>query len=312
MPLTSTEYEKYKKAVSTLMDINKNLDLFKVVFYNFKDYELTLNHSFKQYIENPAMDWSRMDRTILELNRRISNYLSSVRIFLDHSEYTIKKTYGKKSSIVKEFKDTCSNAYDNNFSYRFLYKLRNYVQHCGMPLGSININSQVVNTNPTKVSHRLELQFDRDLLLKKFNWKKLEPEIKKLPSKFDINPHINAMNESIGDITYALIKNDLPDGIKCSEHLKKMILEAMEYGKAEGTPCILDVNEINENDLNISMNWFPLHVIQWIDYFSDKSFIKLNVVYDSSNLTKIVENKDRLSNLNKGDDGTLYLYSRGL
>ena len=32
-PLISTEYENYRKAVLTLMDINNNLDLFKVVFY---------------------------------------------------------------------------------------------------------------------------------------------------------------------------------------------------------------------------------------------------------------------------------------
>jgi len=122
-----------------------------------------------------------MDGITLQLNRLISNYLSSIRLFLDHSEYALHQKYGKNSLQLKEFKKTCSNVYDNNFSYRFLSKLRNYVQHCGMPIGHININSKVVNVNPTKSNHQLELQFDRDSLLKNFEWKNLNLKLKNFP-----------------------------------------------------------------------------------------------------------------------------------
>jgi len=47
-PLTSKEYEKYKKAVSIVIDANQSLDLFKLVYYNFNDYEQALN----QFLNN--------------------------------------------------------------------------------------------------------------------------------------------------------------------------------------------------------------------------------------------------------------------
>lgn len=320
-PLTSKEYEKYKKAVSIVIDANQSLDLFKLVYYNFNDYEQALNQFFKQFVQNQGMDWNKMDGITLQLNRLISNYLSSIRLFLDHSEYALHQKYGKNSLQLKEFKKTCSNVYDNNFSYRFLSKLRNYVQHCGMPIGHININSKVVNVNPTKSNHQLELQFDRDSLLKNFEWKKLKPEIEKLPLKFDINSHIYTMNECVGTITFALIKNELPQCFKCSEYLKSLIFEAMDYGNAEGTPCILDVDKMTKSGGNVSIQWFPIHVIQWIDSFNPDKINNINVVYTSPDsnestsishnptkkiFTETIEKTDRTHNLKKGINGTLY------
>jgi len=94
-PLTSKEYEKYKKAVSIVIDANQSLDLFKLVYYNFNDYEQALNQFFKQFVQNQGMDWNKMDGITLQLNRLISNYLSSIRLFLDHSEYALHQKYGK-------------------------------------------------------------------------------------------------------------------------------------------------------------------------------------------------------------------------
>jgi len=80
------------------------LDLFKLVYYNFNDYEQALNQFFKQFVQNQGMDWNKMDGITLQLNRLISNYLSSIRLFLDHSEYALHQKYGKNSLQLKEFK----------------------------------------------------------------------------------------------------------------------------------------------------------------------------------------------------------------
>jgi len=84
----------------------------------------------------PSMQFHNVVHT--SLNRRLSNLLSSIRLFLDHSEFAFKRKYGKKSEEVEAFKKYASEKYDSSFSYRFVYKLRNYVQHCGIPIGSAN------------------------------------------------------------------------------------------------------------------------------------------------------------------------------
>jgi len=111
--------------------------LYHFVRLNYDEYVGLLKRYLQEYTQNPrAVDMRVM---YFNINRHIFNYLSSIRMFLDHNEYNLKKRYGSDSPRVKRFKKTCSQIYDNSFSYRFLYKLRNYVQHCGMPLGNLKL-----------------------------------------------------------------------------------------------------------------------------------------------------------------------------
>jgi hypothetical protein len=55
----------------------------------------------------------------------------------------MKHKYGQSSAEVAEFKNACSREYDKRFAYRFMYRLRNYAQHCGMPLRRIVVTDKV-------------------------------------------------------------------------------------------------------------------------------------------------------------------------
>ena len=195
-PITSSEYDKFKNSVSTLSLIKNYLNLFQGVILNFQDYISALNNHFQEFHENENFHTETIMNSTLNLNRLLNNYLSSVRLFLDHMEYDLKKRHGNESEIVFDFKSLCSDIYDKNFSYRFIYHLRNYVQHCGMPIGHISFKSKVDDHDRNRSNKVLELKFNRDELLREHNWKKdLKSEIEILPSKFDINPHIVDMNE---------------------------------------------------------------------------------------------------------------------
>lgn len=303
--LTSTEYNNFKKAELTLMQAQSKLELFQFVDYNFREYERGIEISLEKFVhdrKNPFL----FDNISTTLNLRLSNYLFSVRLLLDHSEHNLKKTFNKDSPIVKKFLKECSNAYDSNFSYRFLYRLRNYVQHCGMPISIININSTVPDNDPSKISYTLELKFDRDNLLKNFNWKSLTPEIKKLPPLFDVNPHIYGMNKSIGDITFALIKNELKYYNKCSKYLKTLLIECLEVtgSPSSGYPCILDSMNLRPDGGNFNIIRFPLHLINLVDNFNSISIKKSdkdNTPKKYKNPTIIVSRSDKIkSNIFKG------------
>jgi len=167
--LSDTEYEEYEKARECLIRFSSDQHLFMIVRLNYEDYENLLKRYFEEHTKNPSMVGSRIERMALNLNRHIMNSLSAVRTFLDHSETNLKKRYGKDSQRVKRFKDACSSAYDNSFSYRFLYKLRDYAQHCGMPLGQLTLHSEEVEPYSEVVRHFLVVKFSRDELLKKFD-----------------------------------------------------------------------------------------------------------------------------------------------
>lgn len=267
--LSHREYEKYQKAVERLLQFSSDNQTFLIVQLNYSDYEKLLVRYFEEWRENAAMSWARMENMGLEINRRLLNYLSSVRTFLDHWETNLKRRYGRNSRRVKRFKNACSEAYDGSFSYRFLYVLRNYTQHCGMPLGQLSLQSEEVNPVSREIRHSLTVKFNRDELLSKYDrWgSKLKKEIRKLPPTFEINPYVAEMMKSLKKIYLTLIEDELPSLIGSAKYVRQLIGQTK---RMLGTPCIL-VPKILERSiegevesLEMQIEWIPLNLVDMI------------------------------------------------
>lgn len=275
--LTDLEYQEFKIATQNLTLFSTDQQLYSIVNWNHRDYIELLHKYYLEYVERRSnVEWAHGQNMVINVNRHILNFLSSVRTFLDHSETNFKKRYGIESTKYKKFKDACSDVYDNSFSYRFLYKLRNYAQHCGMPVGSLNLNSKVINQKTSETSESIELLFNRDDLLQNYDsWgAKLSEELRQLPQKFVINPHMNEVMKSIEHINILLIEEELPKLLKSAKDLQEF-LKPIEgnYGR----PCILRFHDINGDGqkLNLQVEWIPLHLVEMIlnnvneEYFYD-------------------------------------------
>jgi hypothetical protein len=272
--LSNSEYKEYRKAIRPLFRFSRDNQTFLIVRLNFDDFENLLKQHLEGYTKNASMGWNRMEYMFLEVNRRLLNYLSSVRTFLDHSETNLKRRYGRDSERVKHFKKACSEAYNDNFSYRFLYALRNYAQHCGMPVGQLTLHSE--ETNSKQVLHSLVVKFDRDELLGRYDkWgSQLKNEIQKLPSTFEINPHVAEMMKCIEKIFLMLTEDDLPNLVKSAEYVQQFMAQTKSM---PGTPCILvptilersPKGKVKKLDMNIE--WIPLHLVKMIMSFKAQS-----------------------------------------
>jgi hypothetical protein len=267
--LNDAEYEEYKRAVMRLLRFSSDQQLFLIVRLNYEDFRKLLDQYFWEYIKNPSMSWPRVERMTLNINRHILNYLSTVRMFLDHSEANLKERYGKDSQRVKRFKDACSYAYDNNFSYRFLYRLRNYAQHCGLPLGVLTLHSKAVGPSPEDIHHSLTIRFNRDELLRKYKlWgTQLKKEVQKLPSEIEINPHVAEMMKCLEKINLTLFEDDLPELIQSAKNVQKLVTETRGM---PGVPCILWLENVVRTQegkverLNVHIEWIPTHLVEMI------------------------------------------------
>lgn len=265
--LSNTEYEKYQKAATRLMCFSSDQQLYTIVLLNYDDYKNLLGRYSEEYVKNPRMGWLRIERMVLDLNRYILNYLSAVRTFLDHTETNIKKRYGKNSQRARRFKDACSNAYDKYFSYRFLCGLRNYAQHCGMPLGELTLQSVEIDPYSKEVRHCLAVKFDRDKLLSNFRWRKLTNEIKNLPAKFEITPHLTQMMKCLERINLTVIGDDLQELIQSAGYIQQLIKHIKDM---DGTPCIFRIKELVRSpegkvkQLKVDIENIPLHVVEII------------------------------------------------
>jgi hypothetical protein len=169
--LSDREYQNFKKSSDCLFDFSRDQQLYAIVLLNYDDFLGTLGNYFQKYAENKgAMTVILMERIVLNIDRCLLNFLFSIRIFLDHTQTKLAKTCGVRSDKFISFKEACSKAYDNSFSYRFLAKLRNYSQHCGMPLGKLTLSSKENPPYSGIVSHSMEVKFNRNELLNYDGW----------------------------------------------------------------------------------------------------------------------------------------------
>ena len=235
--------------------------LYHFVRLNYDEYVNLLKRYLQEYTENPRT--VNMRAMYFNINRHIFNYLSSIRMFLDHNEYNLKKRYGSDSPRVKRFKKTCSQIYDNSFSYRFLYKLRDYVQHCGMPLGNLELAAKESNFAPNGIQRSLSVQFDRDGLLTKFsNWgSQLSREIPKLPRRFEVTPHISEGMKCVEKIYLTLIEDDFPQLLHAAEYIRQLIAPAKDL---IGVPSIIWLERIGQGteNLKVRIGHIPLDIVE--------------------------------------------------
>lgn len=265
--LSDKEYQDYRNASDCLFDFSKDQQLYTIVLLNYDDFFERIKKYSQEYAENPrTMNWIMMEKMVLDINRHLLNYLSSIRTFLDHTQTKLKKKCGDQSDGFKRFRDACSKSYDDSFSYRFLSKLRNYSQHCGMPLGVLTLHSEEKPPYSGHVYHSLKAKFSRDELLKYDSWgTRISKEISELPSEFEIVPHVVEMMKCLEKINLVLLEEDLPELFRSAEFVEQLISPVQS---TEGVPCILKFLQISRGanaeikEMKIEVTNIPLHIVQ--------------------------------------------------
>ena len=168
--IDSAEYRRFKEGKDNLVKYLKHITLYEAVIRNYKDYIHTIDTKLKGQFAGVDEDVIDGQETMLEFNRRFLNFIAMARLFLDHTETYISRRYGDKSHQYKRFKENTSSEFDNSFAYRFLYRLRNYALHCGMPIGRVSGSTKLDKSGESDVlKSELVIQFSRDQILSDFN-----------------------------------------------------------------------------------------------------------------------------------------------
>jgi hypothetical protein len=276
--LSEKEYQDYKEASNRLFGFSEDQRLYAIVLLNYDDLLNIIKKYTKEHAENVhPIDTLFMERMSLNINRHILNLLSSVRSFLDHTETKLKRKYGVESDRYKSFKDVCKKMYDTSFSYRFLSKLRNYSQHCKMPLGGISLSSKEDPPYSGNIRYSFQTYFVRDELLTYDSWGKIAKEIAQLPPKIDIIPHFVQMMDCLKKINVVLITDDLPELFRSAEFIEQLISPAQ--GK-EGIPCILKFSDIRRDvngkveRMKMQMVNIPFHIIEIVNNIKKEKGLK--------------------------------------
>lgn len=72
---------------------------------------------------------------VIAVNSYVIGLLGAGKSFIDLMTDCMKRSYGSDSAEYIKFMDECvTKEYDDSFSYRFLLRLRNFSQHCHIPI----------------------------------------------------------------------------------------------------------------------------------------------------------------------------------
>jgi hypothetical protein len=278
-PLEDSEYQNFDIARTKLGQFAKKQALFMLVDANYIEYKNVVAYWSKIHCKNSNYDGAYLEEMLFHINRCVLNFLSSIFPFLDHSREHLSK---EKPEMLPNFDKACNWCYDNYFSYRFLYKLRNYSQHFGMPITSLNTCSEIVNFEPFEVGYVLKLIALKDELIKYDKWKKIKNEVLSLPDQVDMSPHIDKMMYCIEIINATLYKNE--EFIELLQHTAFLDKLLKETSIKEGTPCIFSQiqNMSNTDDTlliklhyperyRITVERFPLNAMKLVDLFNLRS-----------------------------------------
>ncbi|MDP1383370.1 hypothetical protein Q8G31_27015 [Priestia megaterium] len=230
------------KIVSDFRKQYTNYASYKDLFHASLDNYLELSRYLEKKESNePTGGFGGMSSNV---NRMLINYLSSMKMFVDHTEIKFKKHYGAKSDIFKKWKTLTSREYDEHFAYRFLYKLRNYTQHIGFPIDSVSI-SHVDRDKRVIVPY-----FVRDRLLESsFDWDgRLKKDLKEQSNDFRIFPLLNKNNGCLARIYQATLSVFAKELCEALENYNRLLVKK----SIKGRPYIACFE--NEEDRRLKLN----------------------------------------------------------
>lgn len=150
-----------------------------------------------------------------QLFRQIMELMSTFNAFLNHWSTFLKREFGESSQNYIKFKKSTNDQFDSYFEYRFLYGLRNYIHHCGMP--NIIVNAKLDNNDlPT-----YQLTVEKAELLSGMDWhKRVKTDFQAMGDSFDIYPHLKVLIECLTRIHNVAINNiDVIELLLCAQKM---------------------------------------------------------------------------------------------
>ncbi len=205
---------------------------FKIIEHSYNDFIVTINR---------IIAGEKALATNGTLTSKLTGFLSCVRKYLDNWETYIKTIYGKQSIEAQIFSTETSFIYDNNPEYCFMYRLRNYDQHC-----EIVFSSFTESANPDGTISRVVLVNKAKLLNSPFKgWKQVDLDfISTLDDSFDILPIIKKYYDCLKQLHSQLLRIHFNKELfnSCSAILE----EANRFENENGIEILSSENELSE------------------------------------------------------------------
>lgn len=207
--------------------------------------------------QNPRRPFKLFQYTTVA-NRYLVNYLASITFFLNYTERKLKIAFGTNSDEVRRFTAATNEAFDTSFAYRFMYKLRNYSQHCDHPVGTVSIRMR-----PHDIENStLEMHCVTEQLLREFtSWGVRVKADLEQREKVDLITSVRQMTSHIHDLSDLAVPMLVPELTSAVHVMRSIIGNAID----DGEPILASLETDDGSVSSISYISFPLDEMDALD-----------------------------------------------
>ena len=132
--LSKDEFVSASIAKQNLLHALAIEEKFHFVLENYKEFvEGVLQSALRESLFSEH-GWSDGITHLNAANRRLQNLLSIARSYFDQTSRDLKRIYGRKSKQSAAFELARKRERDRSLAYRTMEALRNYGQHCALPI----------------------------------------------------------------------------------------------------------------------------------------------------------------------------------
>jgi len=256
--LSDDEINNINVASTLIASFNFSYSLFEICNENY----FSIEEYYARLIRIRGFNQKVTHDIQVRWNTLFLNYLSSFRSFVDHQESLFKMQYrvNKLDCRYSRFKSETAFHYDNNFSYRFLWHLRNYIQHCGFP--SIGFEFTGYGDKKEAKETIVNVALDRNSLLKNYKkWKSVKKDLINQPDAIEVISHIRSLYASIQKIAHLIAQLNIDILGDKRGYLLGIVNEVVEkFPDASPVICVWDVK--NPTDAKpLSIEFLPLYTL---------------------------------------------------
>ena len=210
IPISSAEFAGIRAAnrfLSFALGLEEKLDM---ILENYAELERTLLDLALNHAIFPGKILALLDDGSNLINRRIVNFLTTTRLYLDQMKHGFSTIYGKKSETYEKAEEFTHHEYDSVLGYRVMEALRNHTQHRSLPTHGIYFPMTRDDASPHLLRYHVIPSIDVTMLeedpeFKKSVLKELQEIAARQPIEtgnklVNILPFIRTYTESLGRI----------------------------------------------------------------------------------------------------------------
>ena len=263
VPIIDIDEERFyslKNAFKILTEAFAIEEKYELLISNYLELEkVSINISVIEMVRT-AIEYLDFFDVSLELNTRLVNLLTSVRLYTDQLARHVAKCIPNIEDSKDVIKGYFVNEFENNADFRFMEELRNYVQHYGIPVHSATLGSKWTELDDGLLEYSISFKAKKKNFITDGKFKKRI--LDEMPDEVNLRSATRSYIESISSVHQQardLIQDSVNDERK---NLEDTIAEYEEEYKKDSLGLMAYAFEENEkiDEVPILLKWDDIRI----------------------------------------------------